>query len=89
MSPLASPTCASATARAHGADYGTCRPPAPREARHYREGFDDGLAGHPLHLGEPTAYVEGWLASQECLALLEHGTIGTVRQEWYAWSGGA
>lgn len=60
-----------------------------RSSEHYREGFDDGLAGWPLHLGEPTAYVEGWLAAQECLALLEHGIAGTVRQEWHAWSAGA
>ena len=56
-----------------------------RRSPHYRDGFDDGLAGSPLHLGEPTTYVEGWLAAQECRALLEHGSIGTARREYEAW----
>lgn len=62
---------------------------AMRQSIDYRDGFDEGLKGWPLHLGEPTAYVEGWLAAQECRALLEHGSIGTVRQEWQAWKAGA
>lgn len=60
-----------------------------RATRDYRDGFDDGLAGHPLHLGEPTAYVEGWLAAHECRALLEYGSIGSTRQEYEAWKVGA
>lgn len=59
-----------------------------RRSRYYREGFDEGLQGYPLHLGEPTEFVEGWLAAQECRALLEYGT-STVRQEWEAWKAGA
>lgn len=54
----------------------------------YRDGFDDALAGWPLHLGMSTPYVEGWLAAQECRALFEHGTRGTVRQDFHDWKAG-